>query len=71
MKNTINQLFNYHFIKETKEVTGKQGSIGSVIKMKGLMDSPTPEQSELATRFKSIKKRYSTSLEFYTTEDMI
>lgn len=68
MKNTINDLFNYHFEKDTQD---KNNTISSVIRLKGLMNSPTPEQSELATHFKSIKKRYSTSLEFYTTEDMI
>lgn len=67
----INELFNYHFEKEKKEVQGKQATVGSVIKLKGLMDSPTPEQYDLGVHFKSIKKRYSTSLEYYTTEDMI
>ncbi|WP_241957811.1 hypothetical protein [Staphylococcus epidermidis] len=68
MKNSINQLFNYHFEKDTQD---KNNTVGSIIKMKGLMNSPTREQKDLATHFKSIKKRYSTSLEFYTTEDMI
>jgi hypothetical protein len=66
--NNINQLFSYHFEKDTQD---KNNTIGSVIKLKGLMDSPTPEQSDLATHFKSIKRRFSTSLEFYTTEDML
>lgn len=69
--NTIEQLFNHQFIKETKEVKGSQGTIGSVIKMKGLMDSPTPEQSDLAIHFKSIKKRYSVSMDYFTTEDFV
>lgn len=68
MKNTIEQLFNYHF---EKEIQDKNNTVGSIIKLKGLLDSPTREQKDLATHFKSIKKRYSTSLEFYTTEDMI
>lgn len=68
MKNTINDLFNYHFEKDTQD---KNNTVGSIIKLKGLMGSPTPEQSDLATHFKSIKRRFSTSLEFYTTEDML
>lgn len=67
----INELFNYHFEKEVKEVPGKQATIGSVIKMKGLMDSPTPEQYELGVHFKSLKKRYSVSLDYFTTEDLL
>ena len=68
MKNTIEQLFNHHFEKDTQD---KNNTVSSIIKLKGLMDSPTPEQSDLATHFKSIKRRFSTSLEFYTTEDML
>ena len=35
------------------------------------MDSPTPEQSDLAIHFKSIKKRYSVSMDYFTTEDFV
>src|SRR5699024_448884 len=41
------------------------------IKMKGLMDSPTPEQADLAIHFKSIKKRYSVSMDYFTAEDFV
>lgn len=68
MKTNINNLFNYHFEKDTQD---KNNSINSVIKMKGLMDSPTPEQSDLAIHFKSIKKRYSVSIDYFTTEDFV
>lgn len=68
MKNSINNLFNYHF---TKDVNTNNNSINSVIKMKGLMDSPTPEQADLAIHFKSIKKRYSVSMDYFTTEDFV
>lgn len=67
----INELFLYHFEKEVKEVPGKQATVGSVIKMKGLMSSPTPEQYELGVHFKSLKKRYSVSLDYFTTEDLL
>ena len=68
MKNTINQLFSHHF---EKDVNTNNNSINSVIKMKGLMDSPTPEQSDLAIHFKSIKKRYSVSMDYFTAEDFV
>lgn len=68
MKTNINDLFNHHFEKDTQD---KNNTVSSIIKLKGLMDYPTPEQSDLATHFKSIKRRFSTSLEFYTTEDML
>ena len=66
--NTIEQLFSHHF---TKDVNTNNNSINSVIKMKGLMDSPTPEQADLAIHFKSIKKRYSVSMDYFTTEDFV
>lgn len=69
--NTIEQLFNYHFIKETKEVKGSQGTVGSTIKLRGLELGATPEQSDLAIHFKSIKKRYSVSMDYFTTEDFV
>lgn len=68
MKNTINQLFNYHFEKDTQD---KNNSINSVIKMKGLMDSPTPQQHDLGIHFKSVKKRYSVSMDYFTNEDFV
>ena len=68
MKNTINQLFSHHF---EKDVNTNNNSINSVIKMKGLMDSPTPEQADLAIHFKSIKKRYSVSMDYFTNEDFV
>lgn len=71
MKNTIEQLFNYQFIKETKEVKGSQGTVGSTIKLRGLELGATPEQSDLAIHFKSIKKRYSVSMDYFTTEDFV
>ena len=64
----INQLFSHHF---TKDVNTNNNSINSVIKMKGLMDSPTPEQSDLAIHFKSIKKRYSVSMDYFSSEDFV
>ena len=64
----INQLFSHHF---TKDVNTNNNSINSVIKMKGLMDSPTPEQSDLAIHFKSVKKRYSVSMDYFTNEDFV
>ena len=64
----INQLFSHHF---TKDVNTNNNSINSVIKMKGLMNSPTPEQADLAIHFKSIKKRYSVSMDYFTTEDFV
>lgn len=67
-KGNINQLFSHHF---TKDVNTNNNSINSVIKMKGLMDSPTPQQYDLGIHFKSIKKRYSVSMEYSTTEDFI
>ena len=67
-KGNINQLFSHHF---EKDVNTNNNSINSVIKMKGLMDSPTPEQSDLAIHFKSIKKRYSVSMDYFTTEDFV
>ena len=67
-KGNINQLFSHHF---TKDVNTNNNSINSVIKMKGLMDSPTPEQADLAIHFKSIKKRYSVSMDYFTTEDFV
>lgn len=66
--NTIEQLFSYHF---EKDVNTNNNSINSVIKMKGLMDYPTPEQSDLAIHFKSIKKRYSVQMDYFTTEDFV
>lgn len=71
MKNTIEQLFNHQFIKETKEVKGSQGTVGSTIKLRGLEYGATPEQSDLAIHFKSIKKRYSVSMDYFTTEDFV
>lgn len=68
MKNSINDLFNYHFEKDTQD---KNNTVGSIIKLKGLMDSPTPQQSDLAIHFKSIKKRYSVSMDYFTTEDFV
>ncbi|MGW7796839.1 hypothetical protein [Staphylococcus xylosus] len=68
MKNTINQLFNYHFEKDTQD---KNNTVGSVIKLKGLDYGATPEQSDLAIHFKSIKKRYSVSMDYFTTEDFV
>lgn len=68
MKNTINQLFNYHFEKETQD---KNNIVGSVIKLKGLDYGATPEQRDLAIHFKSIKKRYSVSMEYFTVEDFV
>lgn len=70
-KGNINSLFNYHFEKEVKEVKGSNATIGSKIKMKGLEDSPTPEQADLAIHFKSIKKRYSVSMEAHDSEDLL
>lgn len=74
MKNTknqnINQLFEHHFIKEVKENKGADATIGSVIKLKGLMDSPTPQQHELAVHFLTLKRKYSVGLEYYTFEDL-
>ena len=67
-KGNINQLFSHHF---TKDVNTNNNSINSVIKMKGLMDSPTPQQADLAIHFKSIKKRYSVSMDYFTTEDFV
>ena len=67
-KGNINSLFFYHFEKDTQD---KNNTVSSVIKMKGLMDSPTPEQSDLAIHFKSIKKRYSVSMDYFTTEDFV
>ena len=67
-KGNINSLFFYHFEKDTQD---KNNTVGSVIKMKGLMDSPTPQQYDLGIHFKSIKKRYSVSMEYSTTEDFI
>lgn len=69
--NTIEQLFNHQFIKETKEVKGSQGSVGSIIKLKGLELGATPEQSDLAIHFKSIKKRYSVSMDYFSSEDFV
>lgn len=66
--NTIEQLFSHHF---TKDVNTNNNSINSIIKMKGLMDSPTPEQADLAIHFKSIKKRYSVSMDYFTNEDFV
>lgn len=71
MKNTIEQLFNHQFIKETKEVKGSQGTVGSTIKLRGLELGATPEQSDLAIHFKSIKKRYSVSMEAHDSEDLL
>lgn len=68
MKNTINQLFNYQFEKDTQD---KNNTVGSVIKLKGLDYGATPEQSDLAIHFKSIKKRYSVSMDYFTTEDFV
>lgn len=67
-KGNINSLFFYHFEKDTQD---KNNTVGSVIKMKGLMDCPTPQQHDLGIHFKSIKKRYSVSMEYSTTEDFI
>ena len=67
-KGNINSLFFYHFEKDTQD---KNNIVGSVIKMKGLMDSPTPEQKDLAIHFKSVKKRYSVSMDYFTTEDFV
>lgn len=71
MKNTIEQLFNHQFIKETKEVKGSQGTVGSTIRLRGLELGATPEQSDLAIHFKSIKKRYSVSMDYFTAEDFV
>lgn len=68
MKNTINQLFNYHFEKDTQD---KNNTVGSIIRLKGLEYGATPEQSDLAIHFKSIKKRYSVSMDYFTTEDFV
>ena len=66
--NTIEQLFSHHF---TKDVNTNNNSINSVIKMKGLMDSPTPQQHDLGIHFKSVKKRYSVSMDYFTNEDFV
>lgn len=71
MKNSINNLFNYHFEKGIKNAKFKNKPVNSTITMKGLMNSPTPEQKDLAIHFKSIKKRYSVSMDYFTTEDFV
>ena len=68
MKTNINDLFNYHFEKDTQD---KNNTVSSVIKMKGLMDSPTPQQHDLGIHFKSVKKRYSVSMDYFTNEDFV
>ena len=70
-KGNINQLFNYHFEKGIKNEKFKNKPVNSTITMKGLMDSPTPQQHDLAIHFKSIKKRYSVSMDYFTTEDFV
>ena len=67
----INELFNHHFEKEVKEVKGSNSTIGSKIKLKGLEYGATPEQSDLAIHFKSIKKRYSVSMDYFSSEDFV
>ena len=69
--NTIEQLLTYHFEKGIKNAKFKNKPVNSTITMKGLMDSPTPEQKDLAIHFKSIKKRYSVSMDYYTSEDFV
>lgn len=71
MKTNINDLFNYHFEKGIKNEKFKNKPVNSTITMKGLMDSPTPEQSDLAIHFKSIKKRYSVSMDYFSSEDFV
>ncbi|MDK3656246.1 hypothetical protein O0A22_11570 [Staphylococcus pseudintermedius] len=68
MKESIKDLFNYHFESGIKD---KDNTINSVIKLKGLSNSSIKHQKDLAKHYKAIKKRYSTSLEFYTNEDMV
>src|SRR5699024_3374310 len=68
MKNTINQLFNYHFEKGTQD---KNNTVSSIIKLRGLELGATPEQHDLGIHFKSIKKRYSVSMDYFTTEDFV
>lgn len=67
----INELFSYHFEKEVKEVKGSNATIGSKIKLRGLEYGATPEQSDLAIHFKSIKKRYSVSMDYFSSEDFV
>lgn len=64
----INNLFNYHFEKGTKD---KNNTVNSVIKLKGLDNNATVQQKDLALHFLSLKKRYSVSLDYFTTEDLI
>ncbi|MGI2239350.1 hypothetical protein [Staphylococcus cohnii] len=71
MKTNINNLFNHHFEKGIKNAKFKNKPVNSTITMKGLLDSPTPEQSDLAIHFKSIKKRYSVAMDYFTTEDFV
>ncbi|WP_256201636.1 hypothetical protein [Staphylococcus sp. LCT-H4] len=67
----INELFNYHFEKEVKEVKGSNATIGSKIKLKGLEFDATAEQKDLGIHFKSVKKRYSVSMEAHDSEDLV
>lgn len=66
--NNINQLFSYHFEKDTQD---KNNIIGSVIKMKGLTHNATPEQKDLVIHFKSLMKRYTVSMDYFTPEDFV
>lgn len=62
-------LFNYNFYANVKEVKGSADTAS--LKMKGLDSDATRQQKIVGTHFKSIKRRYNQSAEYFTTEDFI
>lgn len=69
MNNNIMDLFNYNFYTNVKEIKGNPNT--SSLKMRGLDSDATRQQKIVATHFKSVKRRYSQSAEYFTTEDFI
>ncbi len=65
------ELYNYHFENIVKKDKNNKNYKYGVIQLKGLNHDASPLQKQLAIHFKSIKKKYSMSLEYYTMEDMI
>ena len=64
----VNELFEYHFYKKE---TRNTKIVTTSVMMRGLERGATTEQNNLATHFKSIKRRYSQSMEYSTVEDFI
>lgn len=71
MNQNIGDLFNDHFYKQIKNVKENGQTLSTSLKVLGLEKGATVEQKNVANHFKSIMKRYSVALEYFTSEDMV